>query len=108
MLSIDGWIALSAKDGKVFDKIITILTNEKGEKIFVNTEKIFREDVVNAFTQQNLLHSGYHTLVDTSKLKSGKYTLTMAGTYGTNIYTCDKNLYFSFDVGEKTIKNQGN
>lgn len=80
-LNVQGWLALSTKDGTLFDKTFVTLTDINGKRIFISTNGQVRGDVGAAFNKISLNAAGYNTLIDLSML-NGTYTLGM-GEYTT-------------------------
>lgn len=89
LLSVNGWLAVSAEKGEVADTIMLVLTDASGYRSFVETQPTSRPDVGNAFKNKQLDSSGYSATVDVSKLK-GQYTLGLAYKLNNEINICQK------------------
>jgi hypothetical protein len=89
LLKIQGWLALSAKDGTLFDKTFVTLTDINGKRIFISTNGQVRDDVGAAFKKASLNAAGYNTQIDLSML-NGTYTLGMGGVHNHEFYSCSQ------------------
>lgn len=78
LLKVRGWLALSTKDGTLFDKTFLTLTDINGKRNFISTNGEVRDDVGAVFKKTSLNVAGYNTLIDLSIL-NGTYTLGMGG-----------------------------
>ena len=88
-LEISGWLALSAENGVVFDKIFITLTGHDEKKLFMTTDEQYRPDVAAAFKLQELSAAGFHKKAFLPSL-NGKYTLGLAGIRGAELYSCSQ------------------
>lgn len=88
-LNVQGWLALSTKDGTLFDKTFVTLTDINGKRIFISTNGQVRGDVGAAFNKISLNAAGYNTLIDLSML-NGTYTLGMGGIHNHEFYSCSQ------------------
>lgn len=89
LLKVQGWLALSTKDGTLFDKIFVTLTDINGKRIFISTNGQDRGDVGEAFKKTSLNAAGYNALFDLSML-NGTYTLGMGGIHNSEFYSCSQ------------------
>jgi len=89
LLNVRGWLALSTKDGTLFDKAFLTLTDINGKKTFISTNVEVRDDVGAAFKKTSLNPAGYNTLIDLSIL-NGTYTLGMGGVHNQEFYSCSQ------------------
>ncbi len=88
-LSVDGWMAISAKDGVVPDAVFVTLSDEKGEKIYVRARSTPRPDVKEYYKQPRMPDPGYTAFIDVSTL-SGKYTLGLSRVYKDSLESCQQ------------------
>lgn len=86
-LRVQGWLAGSAKDGVLPDKIFLTLTDPVGMTRYVGTRPQERPDVADAYKQPRLRGSGFQSVVDLSSLK-GRYLLGMARLNDSRLYRC--------------------
>lgn len=86
-LSVQGWMAMSGKDGIVPDLIFATLTNENGKILYVKAQNTPRDDVRQHFKQPGMPDPGYEAMMDVSSL-SGRYTLGLARTFKGNLEIC--------------------
>jgi hypothetical protein len=89
LLKVRGWLALSTKDGTLFDKTFLTLTDINGKTTFISTNGEVRDDVGAAFKKTSLNAAGYNTLIDLSIL-NGTYTLGMGGVHNQEFYSCSQ------------------
>ncbi|WP_321863704.1 hypothetical protein [Pseudomonas paraveronii] len=87
LLKIQGWLALSSKDGTLFDKTFVTLTDINGKITFISTNGQVRSDLGAAFNKASLNAAGYNTLIDLS-IPNGTYTLGMGGVHNHEFYGC--------------------
>ena len=88
-LSVDGWMAISAKDGVVPDTVFVTLSDEKGKKIYIKARRTSRPDVKEHFKQPRMPDPGYTAFIDVSAL-SGKYTLGLSRVYKGTLESCEQ------------------
>jgi hypothetical protein len=88
-LSVQGWMAVSGKDGTVPDDVFVTLARESGRTIYIKTHSMRRDDVRRHFNQPGMRDSGYAAMVDVSSL-SGRYALGLAQTYKGNFGICQQ------------------
>ncbi len=79
-LSVEGWLAVSAKDGIVPDYIILTLKKPGNPVKYIITKRNQREDVKLGFKQPKLINVGFNAIIDVSKL-SGEYELGLVWGY---------------------------
>lgn len=89
LLKVQGWLALSTKDGTLFDKTFLTLTDINGKRVFISTDGQDRGDVGAAFKKTSLNAAGYNALIDLSML-NGTYTLGMGGIHNSEFYSCSQ------------------
>jgi hypothetical protein len=76
-LRVDGWTAVSAKDGTLPDQVLVALVSPtRKEAIVVRTEQRSREDVAAHFKQPSLAKAGFSARIDTSMM-SDTYALSL-------------------------------
>ncbi len=86
-LTVDGWLAVSAKEGIVPEYIILTL-KKPGEPLkYIITKRNQREDVKLAFKQPKLINVGFNAIIDVSKL-NGEYALGLAWGYHGCLQQC--------------------
>lgn len=95
-LSVNGWLALSAEAGTLFDKNMITLTKVDGQKRFYTTQLNPRGDVAEYFKKENLSAAGYKSLIDLSDIK-GEYILGFAGVTNGKFYSC-KNMNIPINI----------
>lgn len=88
-LSVDGWMAISAKDGIVPDAVFVTLSDENGKKIYIKARRTPRLDVKEYFKQPRMPDPGYTAFIDVSTL-SGKYTLGLSRVYKGTLESCQQ------------------
>ncbi len=88
-LSVQGWMAVSGKDGIVPDIVFVTLTSESGKTIYIKTHSTPRDDVRRHFKQPGMPDPGYAAITDVSSL-SGRYTLGLARTYKGKLGICQQ------------------
>ena len=88
-LSVQGWMAVSGKDGIVPNLVFVTLTSESGKTIYVKAHSTPRDDVKRHFKQPAMPDPGYAAMIDVSSL-SGRYTLGLARTYQGNLGICQQ------------------
>lgn len=88
-LKVQGWLAYSTKNGKLYDKTYLTLADEKGKKFYVLVRGELRADVGAAFKNTALDASGFNSLVDLSSF-SGNYKLGVGGLRGSVFYNCNQ------------------
>ena len=86
-LSVDGWLAVSGKDGIVPDNIFVTLKNQQGITKFLKTRRVPRNDVKEYFKQPAMLDAGYTTTVNIAGLR-GDYVLGLAKGYKGKLEQC--------------------
>lgn len=87
---LGGW-AFSQKDHNVPDAVIVYFVNEAtGELVTRTATRAPREDVVAAFKQENLLNSGFDTVVAKNTLQPGRYRIELIQVSNRNgSFRCD-------------------
>ena len=71
---IQGWAAISGKDGVPNDRVFISLTSKTGRSMMAEAKKVSRADVSISFQQPSLGDSGYEARIDASDL-GGKYQI---------------------------------
>lgn len=89
ILSVNGWLGVSAKQGIVPDNQYISLTDPSGKRIYFSTTKVARDDVKQHFKQPNMPDIGFTSQVDVSQLK-GKYELGLVRFYQGKFETCSQ------------------
>ena len=89
VLSVGGWLAVSAKKGIVPDDIFVTLKTPGGAIRYIKTRRGSRPDVNRAFQQPALGDTGYSTTVDISAL-NGEYLLGLARAYKGKLERCSQ------------------
>ena len=87
LLSVEGWLAVSAKDGVVPDDIFITLKNRKGIIKYVKTRRTPRNDVKVYFKQPAMPDVGFTTTADVTALK-GEYVLGLDRGYKGKLVQC--------------------
>lgn len=88
-LSVEGWHAISAKDGIVPDAVFVTLTSESGETLYIKARRTPRRDVKEYFKQPKMSDVGFTAYIDVSGL-SGKYTLGLSRLFKGNMESCQQ------------------
>ena len=88
-LSVDGWMAISGKDGVVPDAVFVTLSDENGKKIYIKARRTPRPDVKEYYKQPGMPDPGYTAFIDVSTL-SGKYTLGLSRIYKGTLESCQQ------------------
>ena len=89
VLSVQGWMAISGKDGTVPDFVFVTLTSDRGKTIYIKAHRTPRDDVRRHFKQPGMPDPGYLAMIDVTSL-SGQYTLGLARTYKENLGICQQ------------------
>ncbi len=89
LLSVGGWLLVSAKDALVPDAVFVTLTDEQGETIYLKTRRTPRPDVKTYLNHPTMPDAGYETYADVSKL-NGNYFIGLARTYGGKLAACQQ------------------
>lgn len=87
ILSVDGWTAVSARDGVLPEQVYVVLAPADGAPIYVRARSTPRPDVGDYFKQPALAQSGFVAQVDTSDL-SGSYQLYVAQVKAGRLISC--------------------
>jgi hypothetical protein len=90
LLSIEGWLAISAKDGLVPDDVFVTLKDSNGSIKYISTRRTPRNDVKVYFKQPAMRDVGYVTTVDVSGLENGDYVLSLAMGYNGKLQQCEQ------------------
>ena len=100
MLSVRGWLAVSAKDGIVPEDIFITLKNINGETKYIRTRRPQRNDVKAYYNQPEMPDVGFNAMIDVAAL-NGKYILGLSRIYDGKFEQCNQ-FNISVDiVGEK-------
>jgi hypothetical protein len=89
VLSVQGWMTVSGKDGIVPEHVFVTLTSESGKTVYIKAHSTPRDDVRWLFKLPWMSDPGYGAMVDVSAL-SGRYTLGLARTYKGNLGICQQ------------------
>jgi hypothetical protein len=88
LLSVDGWLVFSVKDGIAADETFVTLTDAQGNIKYVKIHHTVRPDIKEHFKQPALPKDvGFTASVDVSKLQ-GDYTLGLARAYDGKLEKC--------------------
>ncbi len=88
-VSIHGWIALGMEQNTETDEVYIALQDNNGY-LYLKTQQLPRQDVVEIFNKPNLYNSGYKAVADISNLKEGLYTLRIMLKKEGNMYLCSR------------------
>lgn len=100
LLSVEGWLAVSGKDGVAPDRIFVTLKDTSGVSKYLETQRTPRSDVKMHFKRPTMPDVGYTTTVDVTRL-NGEYMLGLARGYRGKLAQCQ---HFNVSVkisGEK-------
>lgn len=86
-LSVEGWLAVSAKDGIVPDDIFVTLKNPSGTTRYLKTRRTSRNDVKVYYKQPTMPDLGYAATVDVATLND-EYVLGLARGYKGKLEQC--------------------
>lgn len=87
LLSVEGWLAVSAKDGVAPDDMFVTLKNRKGVIKYIKTRRTPRNDVKVYFKQPGMQDVGFSTYADVTAL-NGEYVLGLARGYKGRLVQC--------------------
>jgi hypothetical protein len=87
ILSIEGWTAVSARDGVLPEEVHVVLAPSDGAPIYVRARGTPRPDVGEYFKQPGLAQSGFVAQIDTTGLE-GEYLLYLAQVHQGRLVTC--------------------
>jgi hypothetical protein len=87
-LTVEGWTAISAKNGIVPDEVFLTLSNAN-QKLYIKTRTVPRPDVNNAFGQPAMRDSGFTANIDVSLLQ-GEYMLGVSRVYLGKLDSCSQ------------------
>lgn len=85
---VTGWLSSDLNNGLTADEIFITLSDDGDRILFIETEIMSRMDVVEYFSQPNLLQSGYFSLSDVSELY-GDYQLGLAYVQDRVLIQCE-------------------
>ena len=88
-LSVEGWLAYSAKEGIASDDVFITLKNDAGLTKYIPTHCKPRIDVNNAFKQPAMADVGYEAIIDVKLLK-GSYIMGIAMGYKGRLTQCNQ------------------
>lgn len=88
LLSVEGWLAVSAKDGIAADQVFVTLKDAAGAMRYIKARRSPREDVKAYFKQAAMADAGYAVKVDTDKLH-GAHALGLARVYKGQLELCE-------------------
>ena len=89
ILSVDGWMAISATNGIAPDVVFVTLTDENGKRLYIKARRTLRPDVKEYFKQPRMPDPGYTAYIDVSTL-SGKYMLGLSRLYKGTLESCQQ------------------
>lgn len=89
LLSVDGWLAVSTKDGIAPDDIFVTLKKPSGITKYIKTIRTPRDDVKVYFKHPAMPDVGYRTTADVTAL-NGEYVLGMARGYKGKLEQCSQ------------------
>jgi len=87
LLYIQGWLAASIENEFTNDSTHLVLTNSKGEHLFIDTKRTNRPDVGLHFNKPSLSSSGFTSAANVSDLK-GDYVLGLAYSTNNKLFLC--------------------
>ena len=93
LVSVDGWMTISGKDGTMPDDVYVTVTAKGGRTNYVKARKAERTDLAKYFGHPEMIEAGFLTAFDTSELK-GNLVLGLARKTGARLELC-KNFHFS-------------
>ena len=88
-LSVEGWLALSAKDGILPDSIFVTLTKQGETAKYISTKRKPRDDVKEYFNQMQMRDAGFTSNIDISSM-NGDYILGFAVGQKGKLELCTK------------------
>lgn len=88
-MKISGWLAISAKEGRVSDETFLTLKKASEPIIYIKATRTSREDVKRFFNSPQMLDAGYSATIDLSSLK-GKYNLGLAAGINHVLYQSEQ------------------
>jgi hypothetical protein len=83
-----GWMAVSAKDGVLADRVLLALQAPDGKRSFFGTRPLWRPDVGAHYGQPSLAAAGFESVIDLSQL-AGTYRLNPAHVYQGKLTLCE-------------------
>ncbi len=89
LVTIEGWLAFSAKEGIAFDEVFSTLKNQGGIIKYFGTHRKARPDVNNSFNQPSMADVGFKATIDVKNLK-GDYLLGLALGYKRKLILCER------------------
>lgn len=89
LLFVEGWLAVSAKDGIVPDDVFVTLKDSSGRIKYISTRRTPRNDVKEYFKHPAMPDVGYTTTVEVTGLK-GEYVLGLAMGYKGKLQQCEQ------------------
>ena len=87
LLSVKGWLVVSAKNAVAPDAVLVTLTDEQGKTIYLKTRRTPRPDVKQYLNHPSMPNVGYETYADVSALR-GQYFIGLARTYDGKLAAC--------------------
>lgn len=85
-LTVEGWTAMSGKDGTVPDEVFLTLSNSE-QKLYVKTRTTPRADVKEHYNHPKMPDPGFTADIDVSTL-NGKYALGLSRVYKGRLDSC--------------------
>jgi hypothetical protein len=92
-----GWLAKAPKKGMLADNVLVILTDDRGKRLFLQPQRILRENVGKYFNQPNMVHAGFTVKADVSRLK-GTYIMELGYLENDSLCICpstSRKIHFS-------------
>jgi hypothetical protein len=89
LLSIQGWMTVSGKDGIVPERVFVTLTSESGKTVYIKAHSTPHDDIRWHFHLPWMPDPGYAAMADVSSL-SGRFTLGLARIYKGNLGICQQ------------------
>jgi len=88
MVALDGWTAVSHKDGRLPDAVLVAVTNDRGESTYFRARTTERADVSDHFKHPGLLKSGFEASIDLGSF-DGEVLLQIAQLRSGELFLCD-------------------
>lgn len=92
LLTAEGWMAISAKDGVIPDDVFISLADSQGLKFYIKGKSALRADLGEHFNQPSLVNAGFRVNADVSKF-SGKYWIGVSRIFRGVLETCSNMNY---------------
>lgn len=89
ILFANGWMAVDPATGTLPDMVYLVLTDEDGNQLYIETQRVPRKDVEIFFNQTNMINAGYEVIYDVASLQ-GNYNLSLARLYNGVVKFCSQ------------------